>query len=119
MPSKDDLPATCDLENLPNRRDTFRLLVGIAALATGLGVPLSALGGTAAARITIKFQQSKEDGGRLISSMALPDNVVEYLASSAGARMQWKLYEQTAGELGTIQVPAQVFSKMKDVTRAD
>ena len=118
MPSGDDLPATSDRENLPNRRDTFRLLVGIAALATGLGVPLAALGGTAAARVTIKFHQGKTEGGRLINSIDLPDNVVEYLASPAGARMQWKMYEQTAGELGTIQVPAQVQSKISEARRA-
>ena len=117
MPSGDDLPATVDRENLPNRRDTFRLLVGIASLATGLGVPLSALGGTAAARVTIKCHAGKAEGGRLINSIPIPDNVVENLASSAGASMQWKIYEQAAGELGTMQVPAQIQGKIKDLNK--
>jgi hypothetical protein len=112
MPSKDDLPAINDRENLPNRRDSLRLLGGIIALAAGLGVPLRALGRDAS-MVTIKCYRGAQEGGQLLATVELPTSVTEYLASPAGARMQMKIYEKTAGELGTMQMPSQVQIKLQ------
>jgi hypothetical protein len=118
MPVTDSPTSIGDGDNLPNRRDSFRLLAGIAALATSLGVPRSALAAGSAARFTFKFYRGKQDGGGLLDTTELPDNVVDYLTSPAGARIQIKMYDKSAREVGSIPMPAQVVIKMSEQKRA-
>ena len=121
MPKREEItPVECEEgapENAPsslNRRDGLKLVAGIVALATGLGMPRRTLGlEPNAARIAIKFYRGAQDGGELLDTAQLSDGLAEYLASAAGARLQLKFYDKSAGELGSMPISARIQEKVQ------
>jgi len=87
-----------------SRRESVRLAAALA-LGAGLGVPSPLLGAPNMARIQWKVYKALADGGALVESVELSDNLTAFILSAAGLRAQVKVYSATGQQLGSMAMP--------------
>jgi len=86
------------------RRESVRLAAALA-LGAGLGVPPALLGTPNMARMQWKIYKGLTDGGALVESVEISDNLTAFVMSAAGQRAQLKWYSDTGQEVLNMAMP--------------
>ena len=102
MPNENEVITSVD--QAVTRRDSVRLAAALA-LGAGLGVPASVLGAPHAARMQWKIYKALNEGGALVETVELSDNLTAFILSSAGTRAQHKWYTATGQQIMSMTTP--------------
>ena len=99
------------VEPAVSRRDSVRLAAALA-LGAGLGVPSALLGAPNMARMQWKVYKALADGGALVESVLLSDNLTAFIFSPEASRAQLKWYSPTGQEVLNIAMPQMLGGKV-------
>lgn len=102
MPNEKDVVSST--EAAVSRRDSVRLAAALA-LGAGLGVPATLLGSPNAARMQWKIYKAINDGGALVETVELSDNLTAFILSAPGTRAQHKWYTATGQQVMSMTTP--------------
>ena len=102
MPNKDSRSSAG--EPTVSRRESVKLAAALA-LGAGLGVPSALLGAPNMARMQWKIYKGLTDGGALVESVEISDNLTAFIMSAAGQRAQLKWYSDTGQEVLNMAMP--------------
>lgn len=89
-----------------SRRDSVRLA---AAMVVSVAVGMPALTEDAESetpRLQLRFYRAASDGGQLVGTIDLTEQITAFIGSAAGTRAQVKWYDWGGKEVGTMGVPS-------------
>ena len=94
-----------------SRRESVRLAAALA-LGAGLGVPSALLGAPNMVRMQWKVYKGLADGGALVESVEISDNLTAFIMSAEASRAQLKWYSATGQEVLNIAMPKMYGAKI-------